>query len=56
MAYFKHLPNILYQSPLPDKKSTGDLIEIKNIFILSTTNPTVTLNPSETQVNTSVQP
>ena len=32
MAYFKHLPNILYQSPLPDKKSTGDLIEIKNIF------------------------
>ena len=32
MAYFKHLPNILYQSPLPDKSSTGDLIEIKNIF------------------------
>ena len=32
MAYFKHLPNILYQSPLPDKQSTGDLIEIKNIF------------------------
>ena len=31
MAYFKHLPNILYQSPLPDKSSTGDLIEIKNI-------------------------
>ena len=32
MAYFKHLPNILYQSPLPDKQSSGDLIEIKNIF------------------------
>ena len=32
MPYFRTLPNILYQSPLPDKKSTGDLIEIKNIF------------------------
>ena len=32
MAYFKKLPNILYQSPLPDKSSSGDLIEIKNIF------------------------
>ena len=32
MAYFKHLPNILYQSPLPDKNSSGDFIEIKNIF------------------------
>ena len=31
-------------------------IEIKNIFILSTTNPTVTLNPSETPVNMLVQP
>ena len=32
MAYFNNLPNILYQSPLPDKVSTGDMIEIKNIF------------------------
>jgi len=32
MAYFNNLPNILYQSPLPDKSSTGDIIEIKNIF------------------------
>ena len=32
MAYFNNLPNILYQSPLPDKASTGDMIEIKNIF------------------------
>ena len=32
MAYFNILPNILYQSPLPDKSSTGDIIEIKNIF------------------------
>ena len=32
MSYFKKLPNILYQSPLPDKSSSGDLIEIKNIF------------------------
>ena len=32
MSYFKKLPNILYQSPLPDRSSTGDLIEIKNIF------------------------
>ena len=31
-------------------------IEIKNIFILSTTNPIVTLNPSETPVNMLVQP
>ena len=32
MSYFNKLPNILYQSPLPNKQSTGDLIEIKNIF------------------------
>ena len=32
MAYFNNLPNILYQSPLQDKASTGDMIEIKNIF------------------------
>ena len=32
MAYFNNLPNILYQSPLPDKASTGDMIVIKNIF------------------------
>jgi len=31
-------------------------IEIKNIFILSTTNPIVTLNPSEKPVNMLVQP
>ena len=31
-------------------------IEIKNIFILSTTNPIVTPNPSETPVNMLVQP
>ena len=32
MSYFNNLPNILYQSPLPDRSSSGDLIEIKNIF------------------------
>ena len=32
MSYFKHLPNILYQSPLSHKDSSGDLIAIKNIF------------------------
>jgi len=32
MSYFNNLPNILYQSPLPDRSSTGDLIEVKNIF------------------------
>ena len=32
MAYFKHFPNILYQSPLDNKKSTADYIEIKNLF------------------------
>ena len=32
MAYFKHLPNILYQSPLSHKNSSGDYISIKNIF------------------------
>jgi len=32
MAYFKHLPNVLYQSPLSHKNSSGDYIAIKNIF------------------------
>ena len=32
MSYFKHLPNILYQSPLSHKDSSGDLIAVKNIF------------------------
>ena len=32
MAYFKHLPNILYQSPLSHKTSTSDYINVKNIF------------------------
>ena len=32
MSYFNNLPNILYQSPLPDRSSTSDIIEIKNIF------------------------
>ena len=32
MGYFRELPNILYQSPLPNKISTTDFIQIKNIF------------------------
>ena len=32
MAYFKHLPDILYQSPLSHKTSSSDYISIKNIF------------------------
>ena len=32
MAYFKHLPNIYYQSPLSHKNSSADYIAIKNIF------------------------
>ena len=32
MAYFRHLPDILYQSPLSHKNSTADYIAIKNIF------------------------
>ena len=32
MSYFKHFPNILYQSPLSHKDSSGDFIAIKNIF------------------------
>tara|TARA_B100000900_G_scaffold231929_1_gene196999 strand:- start:328 stop:1050 length:723 start_codon:yes stop_codon:yes gene_type:complete len=32
MSYFNKLPNILYQSPLPDRASSVDLILIKNIF------------------------
>ena len=32
MAYFRHLPDILYQSPLSHKNSSGDYIAIKNIF------------------------
>ena len=30
MAYFKHLPDILYQSPLSHKNSSGDYINIKS--------------------------
>ena len=32
MSYFKHFPNILYQSPLSHKDSSGDFIAVKNIF------------------------
>ena len=32
MAYFRHLPNIAYQSPLLHKNSSTDYIIIKNIF------------------------
>ena len=32
MGYFNQLPNIVYQSPLSHKDSSGDLIAIKNIF------------------------
>ena len=32
MGYFRELPNILYQSPYPTKKSTRDYIAITNIF------------------------
>ena len=32
MGYFRELPNLLYQSPYPTKKSTGDYIAITNIF------------------------
>tara|TARA_B100001989_G_scaffold3118_1_gene2092 strand:- start:285 stop:1007 length:723 start_codon:yes stop_codon:yes gene_type:complete len=32
MAYFKNLPDILIQSPLPDRNSISDLIRVKNIF------------------------
>ena len=32
MGYFNELPNIVYQSPLSHKNSSGDYILIKNIF------------------------
>ena len=32
MGYFRELPNLLYQSPYPTKKSTRDYIAITNIF------------------------
>ena len=32
MSYFKHFPDIFYQSPLETKISSGDLVQIKNIF------------------------
>ena len=32
MAYFRHLPNIAYQSPLSHKNRSDDYIVIKNIF------------------------
>ena len=32
MAYFRHLPNIAYKSPISHKKRSDDYIVIKNIF------------------------
>ena len=32
MGYFRELPNILYPSPVPSKRSTADMVEIKNLF------------------------
>lgn len=32
MTYFRDLPNLLYPSRLPDKNSSDDYIEVKNIF------------------------
>ena len=32
MGYFNELPNVVYQSPLSHKNSSGDYILIKNIF------------------------
>ena len=32
MAYFKHFPDLFYQSPLSNKNSSGDYVMIKNIF------------------------
>ena len=32
MSYFKHFPDIFYQSPLETKISSGDLVQIKNIL------------------------
>ena len=32
MGYFRELPNLLYQSCLPDKKSSQDYTEVKNLF------------------------
>jgi len=32
MAYFKHFPDLFYQSPLSHKNSSGDYVMIKNIF------------------------
>ena len=32
MGYFNLLPNILYQSPLSHKISSGDFVAVKNLF------------------------
>ena len=32
MGYFRELPNLLYQSFLPDKKSSLDYTDVKNLF------------------------
>ena len=32
MGYFKELPNVRYQSPLPHKRSSTDYIFVKNLF------------------------
>ncbi len=32
MGYFRELPNLDYQSPLPDKNSSRDYIRVKNLF------------------------
>ena len=32
MGYFRELPNLLYPSFLPNKKSSLDYIRVKNVF------------------------
>ena len=32
MSYFRELPNLLYPSFLPEKTSSLDYVEVKNIF------------------------
>ncbi len=32
MGYFRELPDIEYQSPLPDKNSSRDYVRVKNLF------------------------
>ena len=44
MVYFRELPNLLYPSFLPDKTSSLDFVEIKNVNINSSINNQINIS------------